>query len=44
MKRLTELKVLGLYSASYMHCRDGPLDTGDYLGNVENLDENKKGE
>ncbi|RBR15235.1 hypothetical protein FVER53590_03441 [Fusarium verticillioides] len=32
------------YSAFYVRHRDGPADINDHLGNVEKLDENKKGE
>ncbi|KAF4498942.1 beta-glucosidase [Fusarium agapanthi] len=40
----SEFYGMNSYSAFYVRHRDGPADIKDHLGNVEKLDENKKGE
>ncbi|KAJ9422812.1 lactose permease [Fusarium oxysporum] len=40
----SEFYGMNSYSAFYVRHRDGPADINDHLGNVEKLDENKKGE
>ncbi|KAF5667738.1 putative beta-glucosidase [Fusarium denticulatum] len=40
----SEFYGMNSYSAFYVRHRDGPADIDDHLGNVEKLDENKKGE